>query len=496
MIAAATEGQTLSMTAYAGAGVPAEPVTIPRRLTSSGGYSAGESSDRRRSAPIKTGSEEIILGPSQRSQLTANSRDLARNFEVPGWAARRHLDYVCDFEFAAKHDDKGFEDDLEQFVEDWSLEENFEVSGRFSREQFIRLVEQSAIFDGDILIVRLDSAKIQAVEGDRLRNDGGANFVPTTGGGGYWQGVNVDNNGKALGFKVHRRNPSGGFEFEREVKAENARLYAYAPRFDSVRGVSPIAAALNTFRDIYDNKDLALAKAKITNIFGVKFQRSGDMGPLDVTTTNGANGRKEYSVDYTGPFQVDLDPGDDAAIMHTDAPGPNFQEFMIQMLQVALKALDIPFSFYNESFTNFFGSRAAWHHYERSCTPKRNRVKSLLTWLTLWRVGMAIDDGDFFLPSGMSLEDLRRSISWIPKGMPWWKPSEEINGDLAAIAGGLTSPQRVCKARGTGDYYELIDELAHAQKYATDKGVTLNYAGFIPGPPDVNDQQPTNNRGT
>lgn len=485
MTAPAMEGPTLSADRFA---VSAPSVTIPHKLNSSGGYAAGDSSDRRRSAQVKNGREESILTQTRRNQLTANSRDLVRNFEVVPWAIRRHLDYVCDFEFDCSHADKGFQNQFEAFVDNWSLEENFEISGRFTREQWIRLVEAAAIADGDILVVKLATGKIQAIEGDRIRNDGGADFAEgKEKGTAYWQGVKVDEYGRALAYKINRRTNASSFEFEREIKAENARLYAHSPRFDSIRGVSPIAASLNTFRDVYDNKDLALAKSKLTNIMGVKFKRSGEYGPLPTEKQNDGT----YTVDYSGPFQVDLNPGDDMDIVNTDSPGTNFQDFMIQMLQLALKALDIPFSFYNESFTNFFGSRAAWHHYERSCTPKRNRVKSLLTWLTLWKVGLAIDDGEFDLPSGMSFEEVRKSINWIPKGMPWWKPSEEINGDLAAIAGGLTSPQRVTKSRGQGDAFRIAKERAEYEAYCKELGVTVSYGGFIPPPLDPTENQTT-----
>lgn len=454
-------------------------------------YSAGEpGSARRKSALIRKGMEDSILTANKRDQLLANARDLDRNFEIVGWMLRRHQDYVCDFEFAGRHPDKRFQRDLEAFIELWSLEENFEASGRFSREVFVRLIEARSILDGDIGIMRVADGTIQAVEGDRIRNDG-ADVITETNGVKYWQGVKVNKASKPLAYKVWRRTDSGGLEFEREVSADNMRLYSNWPRFDSMRGVSPLAAAINRFRDIYDNADLALAKAKISQLVGLKLTRDGDVPVVPTTAEDDGT----YKVDFSGPFMLDMKQGDDAEFIVPATPASEFQAFMVQMLQLGLKALDIPFSFYNESFTNFFGSRAAWHHYERSCTPKRNKVKSLLNWLTLWRIGLAVDDGEFFLPSGMDMEELRRALQWQARGMPWWKPSEEINGDLAAIAGGLTSAQRVTKSRGQGDAFDLIDERAELEDYARSKGVALNYAGFpvVPIVDPAADQTPVQN---
>jgi hypothetical protein len=71
--------------------------------------------------------------------------------------------------------------------------------------------------------------------------------------------------------------------------------------------------------------------------------------------------------------------------------------------------------------------------------------------------------------------------------MPWWKPSEEIRGDLMAIAGGLDNPQRICKERGRGDFKENVRQTLKAIKYAQDKPPsTSSVEGFRltfdPGP--------------
>jgi len=201
MIATPTEGTPQPSTALS-----APSLTIPRALT----YHAAEGSTRRRSAVIKNGPEENILTASRRAQLTANSRDVARNFELPLWSVRRHLDYVCDFEFSATHPDKGFELALERFVEEWSLEENFEESGRFSRDQFCRLLESHQIIDGDILCARLASGRVQAIEGDRIRNEANVDNVPD-GPNNWVQGVKVTPAGRHLAYRVNRRTFSGQF---------------------------------------------------------------------------------------------------------------------------------------------------------------------------------------------------------------------------------------------------------------------------------------------
>jgi capsid protein len=103
--------------------------------------------------------------------------------------------------------------------------------------------------------------------------------------------------------------------------------------------------------------------------------------------------------------------------------------------------------------------------------------------VTKWRVLLAILDGDLVLPRGVTLAD----VAWefVPMGMPWWKPSEEIRGDLMAISGGLDNPQRVCKDRGRGDFKDNVRQTCKALKFAQQTAVDLGVnfrVSFDPGP--------------
>ncbi len=180
-----------------------------------------------------------------------------------------------------------------------------------------------------------------------------------------------------------------------------------------------------------------------------------------------------YKVDFgKGPVFLDLDPGDRAEFLSSNSPSNQFQAFTMLIIQVALKALDIPFSFYDESHTNFFGSRAAWLHYERSCRDKRDDQIEMRRNYTVWKLRTWIRDGRLVLPRGVTINDL--VFEWQARGMPWWDPSKEVAGHVSAIAAGLDTPQRVCKAADT-DFYENIDEIAKAKQYAQARGVDLQF---------------------
>jgi capsid protein len=395
---------------------------------------------------------------------------------------RRHLDYIASFEFHARTKDRGFNREVARYIEQWSLKQNCDAAARHDLETFTRLTEVCRVIDGDVGHVKMADGTIQGIEGDRIRDPQGG----TSGSGSdQWvQGVLVDKYGRAKRYAVWYRD-KGSLKFDRTVSAENLSLIGYYDRFDQIRGVSPLSTALNPLRDVYENFDLALAKAKVTQLFALAVYREATdpliepvaSPPLeeDEEPTEGTR----YKFDFSkGPIFSEMDPGDRMEVVESAQPSTQFQNFTELVLQVALKALDIPFSFYNESFTNFFGSRAAWLHYQRSCRPKRLGLQANLTHHTAWRLGLAVADGDLTLPSGWEFSDL--AFEWVPTGMPWWDPAKEINGDLAAVGAALDYPQRITKERGRGNWYDNVDHIADAIEYAKEKGVPLSFIAQFP----------------
>lgn len=242
-----------------------------------------------------------------------------------------------------------------------------------------------------------------------------------------------------------------------------------------------MAPGLNSLRDVHENFDYALAKAKIANLLGIKFLRKAAESAGYVATDEedpDAEDQQRYSVNFGGgPWSVDLEPGEDVEIVESQQPSTQFQAYMQGVLMVALKSLDIPFSFYDESHTNFYGSRGAWLHYKRACEPKRARLVELLQWWTEWQLQLAILDGELRLPGKMTLADL--AWEWVPAGMPFWDPSKEINGRLQAVSAGLDNLETIAQEAG-GDVYENIEANARVLNYAkTEHGMSLSLAPIM-----------------
>lgn len=434
-------------------------------------YDATEPKGRRKSPPVSSQAEDWILDASRRQKLTTTSRDLHRNYSIMQWMIRCHLNYITQFNFHARTDDEGLNTELEAIIEEHAKAENCDLRGRFSLAQFMRLAELRCLVDGDCGILRLQSGHLQAIESDRIR-DPLDQSMAVPGKSEWAQGVLIDDVGRPLKYSIWRRKKTG-LEFERVISAENVHLLGYWDRFDQTRGITPLSAALNNMRDVYENIEQALLKCKVHNQFGLKIKRASS-GEEVAEETDETTGRSQYKVDFgAGPFLLDLDPDDDAEFLMSQHPPNEFQDFMRVVTMIGLRALDLPYSFFDESHTNFFGSRGAWLHYERSCDPKRQRISTVLNWTTDSWIRADILSGKFRLPRTKRIEDLY--YDWVPMGMPWWKPSEEINGDVQAIRAGLTTPQRVCRQRGTGDVFDNLRETAKVLKAAQELQIQLSY---------------------
>lgn len=446
-------------------------------LSVGGRYTAAEPSNTRRDPGSRIRSSDDFLTDTKRRRLISGARDLDRNFAVASWAIRKHLDYVSTFSFQPRMDDPAINDQMQALMDWYSRPRNCDVANRHSLRRIIRLAETRRVIDGDIFLVKLSNGRLQAIESDRVRDPD-----IRRGEAENWKhGVRTGPGGSMQSIAVHSRDRYGSYAFERSIPSRNVIHLAYWGGFDQVRGISPLASAITTFQDALEVKDYALAKAKVTQLFALAITREApDYLEDESELTN-------YMVDFgRGPVKLDMDPGDKAEFLESRHPSTEFQDFLRVCLQAALKALDIPWSFYDESHTNFFGSKAALQNYILSCKHKREDLKEVLDRITGWRMARWIATGQLQLPPGDTLEDLR--WDWIPVGTPWWDPAKEVPGDLAAIDGKLMTRSEVRRMRFGDDWKQVMRSLAEEERFMSELGLSPTESAIIPDNQEVDDE--------
>ena len=432
----------------------------PRQL----GYEAVESSPRRRTPSSILRSEDDELAPSQRGKLLSTSRDLRRNFSLARWAIKKHLDYVASFEFQARTADKMLNARIEELMTWWSSPRRCDASGRHSLRRFTRLVEALATIDGDVLVIKLADGRLQMIEGDRIRTP--REGVPVAAGMKVIHGVMVDEAGAARGYCVHRRGTGpNAFHFERIVPAENAILHGHFDRYEQTRGIGLLASGLNDFRDTAEAKEYALSKAKIAQLFGVKWKRdTSDDLPKSAEDSEDGTTVDEGKLDFgKGNWFFDLGLEEDVDLVESAHPSSQFQDFMKFSILLGLKTLDMPYSMFAENFTNFSGSRLAMTEYLQSVEDPRDQVRDVLAEIIAWKLATWVAVGLLVLPAGMTVWDLR--TEWIATGNPGWiDPKGETDADALAVDRGFESTPAITKRRTGRDAFEVAEEEAAYRK--------------------------------
>lgn len=437
-----------------------------RQFSTGSAYQAANDSHRRQRVIVRPQIEDELLTRTQRAKLGENARDQVRNYAVAAWAVRCHLNYICAHRPSFSTSDAGFNRELEKWITVRMRADRFDTAKRFPGSRFIRLLEAQRVVCGDVLVVRNVEGGLQGVEYDRVFNHAEATRAALLNGQRWIGGVKVTKSLEHKSYAVHSRKTGGQFEFEAEVPARDAFLFGYFDRFDQVRGVSPLAPGLNALRDVAEAQVYALAKAKLSQFFALVMKRSTDDGDEE---------EEGLDVDLGGgPVQLDLNHGDEAEFLESATPSTQFQDFTRTVLQLALRALDIPISFFNESETNFFGSRGAWIHYQNAAQDKREGVRELLAWWSSWAILRAIRDGEIVLPRRLTVDQVIAALEWIPAASAWWNPTTELQGQLWAIGAALDNPQRLCRENGT-DVFRNIDALAEVLAYAKEKGVPITF---------------------
>lgn len=452
------------------------------------GYDATQNTRNRRMTSGNIRPEDKVLDRTGRQRLASNAMDLHRNAILFAWAIRRHLDYTTIFDFQPLTGDDSLNRDLRDLMERDNRPENCDIGGRHSWQRMRRLAEVRKLLDGDCGILQLRGAKVQGIESHNIRNP---QMMARNDIARWDSGCKLAAGRRAVAYCLGDRDQYG-LPTERVVPASQLMLLgAFEGRFDQCRGISPIAGALNEFRDVYETKELINAKVKLDQIFGVAFMR--DQGAESLAEEFGIDGDTEAEADTTdeepsappsydlgqGIKGFDLDKDEKIELIQSSNPSTQTQSFLELSIAIAIKALDLPFNFFSESSTNFFGSKAAWIQYDRSCIAKREDQLELHRRYTIWRMTnwMLPSDfggtGEIVLPRSMDLKDVK--WKWVPRGMPWWNPNEELTIDLMAAAAGLKTLQQICDERGLGIWTDNLKGLSAEFEIAKSLGFTLAF---------------------
>lgn len=442
------------------------------------GYDAVADDKKRQSPSNKTRSEDKALDRSDRRKAINRVRELWRSFAAARWMLNKHCDFVASIHFQSRNEDEvkatskaakaelaRLDERIEELVAWWARPHNFHASGRHGLYRSLRIAEACRVSDGDMLFQQLSNGKVATIEGDRLRTPSMGGSDPRLRKGTWTHGIQVhDRTGQPLRYAICDRVGSQGFTLRAIIPARHIVHHAWWDfRFDQVRGVSPFLAAVPDLIDAKEAKGYALSRMKISQFVGLLVKRASDE-PLGTVEGEGeTDTEKPFTVNLgQSPFLLDFTDEDDAQWLETSTPSSEFTTFWQVVLAGGMKTLDLPWSFYDEAYTNFFGSRAALNIYLASAVRKREDVAETADRLFRWRMGLFLLEGELTLPRYLSIPELRGE--WMPTGLPWWNPIQEVKADKMAVEMGTATVPGICKARGD-EARDLVEQQLSFESY-------------------------------
>lgn len=414
--------------------------------------------------------------------MQATNMDLAHNLALVGWMMNMDATYCSRFTLQCLNENRDFARSVEKFIEKASLPENFENSGRFSRQMWMTTAHYVELTGGDIFAQKLNTGRLVSIEPDRVRVPNALGVSVDTDSQDFSKYINgclPSARGGIAKISVCNRTAGGGYEFAQIVNARNFFQIANFHRFDGLRGVSPLAPAMSLLMDTFQLFDYSLARAKLAQMFGLVITRTPPFEdafwqqeaagtdeipevPGEETDDDGNTTKDEYAIDLAGgPFIQEMGTGDKVDWINSNVNANDTGAMIKETIIMALKCLGIPAGLYYEDIGNYYQIKVAVQNYFESCETRRETKKMFLRRWSLWRLKLAILNDEFELPTGMTLADVR--LSWVPKGGLTPDRLRDLKADELEQQTGQTSTPDLSHRKGE-DAIEIAERQAAYDK--------------------------------
>jgi capsid protein len=439
--------------------------------------------------------QDIVFSKQKRKKGERITQDVLENIPLAGWMIRRHLDAVSSFYVEVDSAiPKEIRDNIEMLFKWHGKARNFDAARRHSIDEAFRLFELNKVIDGDSMMVKINRQSsnrygaIQLVEGSRIArpNDlpGYLNVVDQNGFKKVSDhGLELDEFGGVKSYIVCKYNAHGRqLVYDRRVLARDAIYSGYFNRYSQTRGESPLMCAVNQLMDIKEGMEYILLKIKLHALFGYAIQKEavegiGDGLPssaLEIedqdpsyVDENMTDTSREVDIS-SGPFSVNLMEGEKIQTIESETPPESVKDYTELAIRSALLALDIPFSFFDATGSNFAKVIADRKMYEISAESKRAKNMAAYEQYVDWKLDMWTRNGDISIP----YNELRDFVHVRATPTPWLDKESEIAAEERAIALGLKSIPDLGKERGV-DVYEVLQRQSEFLRRAEELDVPV-----------------------
>ena len=374
----------------------------------------------------------------------------------------------------------------------------FEVSRRFDRATFERLLIETVARDGEALVQKVRGYKnksrfaLRMIDVDYLDETYITDKDKATG-NRVRMGVEIDVYGAPIAYHLRTSHPgesyTAGMRYERRRVDASEMLHIYLPMYnDQWRGVPWMHASMIALRDQGGWSEAALINARVG---------AAKMGFITSPAGDGFTGD---GTDADGNTIMDAEAGsfdqvpDGTQLLSWDPQYPNgdFESFNKSILRGISSGLGLSYHKLSRDLegVNYSSGRLGEladrdiYMMLQNWLIDQYHEKVYPDWLQMALTAQAIT-GPTGFPLPLSRIDKWRAVQWQPRRWKWTDPQKEFNGIKGNIDERLQSRSQVIRDMGY-DPEDVWREIEQENKRMTALGITPADSGFIQDQPETN----------
>lgn len=418
-----------------------------------------------------------------RDTVRARARDLERNSDVLGsilGAFERNV-VGPGMQLQAKTDNPELNQAIEELWAEWKKPQNCDVTGTQSFDEICTMLVRRKKVDGGMLIYKtypkggLLPFAIQVLEVDELD---ASRSAPKGKGNRVAGGIEYDSHNKAVGYWISEYDPSGmgipmGSKF---IDAKDVIFFMHKTRPSQLREMSELSSVLSRIRDVNSYMEAVTLKERIAACFGIVIKRNAPgMGSIGRTShvKDSSSGYDGKSI--TPGMIMELQPGDEASPVTPPNSGGSADAFV--RLQQRMIAAGVGLSYEacsrDMSQVNYSSARQGLIEDERLYKmEQQSLIDHFLNDIYEAFLTAAVLSGKLKIPDFWENKQKYLWNEWVAPARKWIDPLKEANANKIAMSSCQKTFQQIAAENGK-DWREQIDDIAAAQEYASEKGLTL-----------------------
>jgi lambda family phage portal protein len=346
-----------------------------------------------------------------------------------------------------------------------------DIAGEFCFHDFECMNLRRVMFDGDVVILPLESGELQMIEAHRIRTPGRSKDII--------HGVKLDEFRRRIEYHITKDDidPMASVPKTAEMLKVNTRdadgnrqvLHVYDPkRTTQTRGVTALAPIIDACAMRDDIEFATMVKQQVASCFAIirtramGFDGNNDPAGMGFSYTQQQGGGYSRQVGGIAPgMEVLGEPGETINGFSPNVPNPEYFEQIKGLVRLIAANLGCPpeVSLFDTTQTTFHGYRGAVDEARRGFRRNQEWLKRRFhSPVYKWKVRQWIAEDTALRNRAAVLEGKIFNHKFNSPNWAYIDPTKDANGDATQLEKGLISPRRWANGRGY-DIDELNDEI-------------------------------------